>query len=379
MDYRQLKLPASKGYMAKPILHQIAFWVVLAIFCTAIPFYGAIAKGAELTKWSFDPLQAKLELILDRPVIPRYSIAGNPPQLIIVLPDTNVTDSVSGISYSGAVRRIVVERPNPDDTRFILNLSPGVELSSELVQTESIPSIDGGYRTAIKLAIAGEATANVTGSPSLPPASFDTPQNPPLVRVPPLYSRQSDRNLESEERPTPGASAASLNTTPASVETTPNLVGLRIVNSTEPRPERQNSTSLPPIGSSEIPTIAFGQAIPDFERGARAATGPLFPRGTRLKLRYSGDAALSLTPGIPVQDVLFVDQPVRDSSGQTIVPVGTLAIGQFETRDRQIRFRVSALIIGDRAVPIEAQSAALNRARSRHPVIIQPGQAIEVR
>ncbi|MDJ1184632.1 AMIN domain-containing protein [Roseofilum sp. BLCC_M143] len=365
--------------MARRILRQVKYWVVVAMFCAAIAFYGAIAKGAELTNWNFDPLQAKLELILDRPVIPRYSLAGNPPRLIIVLPDTNITASISAISYTGAVQRIVVERSNPDETRFILKLSPGVELRSELVQTESTVSVNGEHLTAIRLAIAGERPAEIGTSPVLPPANFDTPKNPPLVRVPPLYSRQSDRNLEREERPTPGASAASLNTKPASVETTPNLVGLRIVNSTESRPQRANSAPLPPIGSSQIPTIAFGQAIPDFERGASSATGQLLPRGTRLRLRYSGDAALSLTPEIPVQEVLFVDKPVRDNSGRTIVPVGTLAIGQFETSDRQIRFRVSALIIGDRAVPIEAQSAVLNRANSRRRVIIQPGQVIEVR
>jgi hypothetical protein len=336
----------------------------IALSCLGFP-----ALAAELRQWQYDPIKTELELTLQGEITPHYFILENPLRIILELPDTQIQESVEHFFYSGSIQKISLERLSSEKTRLILVLSPGVTLAPEWVEIASYPISDGLYKTAIRPLIANPSSRSAL---TLPPATFKPPENQPLVSVPPLFRRQSPPQTPDIQEPTPGASAASLVTQPASIQTTPDLVGMRR------RSQPQNpapSSDIPPIGSTVIPAIEFGQDFPFSNTGIGIAQNPrsTVPSGTLLKLRYPGPKSLVLTPGIPLQEVLIVHEAIADWPGGLRMPVGTRVIGQFETQGQYIRFQATTLVLeGDRTFPLQGQSDPLTSP------IIEPGQVIEV-
>ncbi|OJJ27471.1 hypothetical protein BI308_00410 [Roseofilum reptotaenium AO1-A] len=353
------------------VLDSLGWIGAIALYFLAFP-----ALAAELRQWQYDPLKTQLELIFQGEITPRYFVVENPLRIILELPDTETQVPTDRNFYSGLIQEISLETSESDKTKLILYLSPGVTLAPESVQIESSPTSAGFYRTVIRPLITQDRS---TSTLTLPPATFEPPANQPLVSVPPLFPRQSQAPTGNTEEPTPGASAASLVTQPASVETTPDLVGIRRRSLPQaPAP----TLDVPPIRSTVIPTIEFGQDLPSSNSGTRIAQNPRssLPRGTRLKLRYPGQESIYLTPGIPLQEVLMVHEAITDRQGSLLIPVGTRVIGQFETQGQQSRFQATAIILGsDRTFPIQGQSDRLTSVNPYLPVIIQPGQIIEIR
>ncbi|MDB9517886.1 AMIN domain-containing protein [Roseofilum reptotaenium CS-1145] len=373
MNYRQMQA-LSRRLWRSPlniVLDSLGWIGAIALYFLAFP-----ALAAELRQWQYDPLKTQLELIFQGEITPRYFVVENPLRIILELPDTETQVPTDRNFYSGLIQEISLETSESDKTKLILYLSPGVTLAPESVQIESSPTSAGFYRTVIRPLITQDRS---TSTLTLPPATFEPPANQPLVSVPPLFPRQSQAPTGNTEEPTPGASAASLVTQPASVETTPDLVGIRRRSLPQaPAP----TLDVPPIRSTVIPTIEFGQDLPSSNSGTRIAQNPRssLPRGTRLKLRYPGQESIYLTPGIPLQEVLMVHEAITDRQGSLLIPVGTRVIGQFETQGQQSRFQATAIILGsDRTFPIQGQSDRLTSVNPYLPVIIQPGQIIEIR
>ncbi|MBP0028473.1 AMIN domain-containing protein [Roseofilum sp. Guam] len=373
MNYRQIQA-LSRILWRSPlniVLNSLGWIGAIALYFLAFP-----ALAAELRQWQYDPLKTQLELIFQGKITPRYFVVENPLRIILELPDTEIQVPTDRNFYSGLIQEISLETSESDKTQLILYLSPGVTLAPESVQIESSPTSAGFYRTVIRPLITQDRS---TSTLTLPPATFEPPANQPLVSVPPLFPRQSQAPTGNTEEPTPGASAASLVTQPASVETTPDLVGIRRRSLPQaPAP----TLDVPPIRSTVIPTIEFGQDLPSSNSGTRIAQNPRssLPRGTRLKLRYPGQESIYLTPGIPLQEVLIVHEAITDRQGSLLIPVGTRVIGQFETQGQQSRFQATAIILGsDRTFPIQGQSDRLTSVNPNLPVIIQPGQIIEIR
>lgn len=373
MNYRQIQA-LSRILWRSPlniILNSLGWIGAIALSFVAFP-----ALAAELRQWQYDPLKTQLELIFQGKITPRYFVVENPLRIILELPDTEIQVPTDRNFYSGSIQEISLETSGSDKTQFILYLSPGVMLAPESVEIESSPTSAGFYRTVIRPLITQDRS---TSGLTLPPATFEPPANQPLVSVPPLFPRQPQAPTGETEEPTPGASAASLVTQPASVETTPDLVGIRKRSLPQaPAP----TLDVPPIGSTVIPTIEFGQDLPSSNSGTRIAQNPIssLPRGTRLKLRYPGQESIYLTPGIPLQEVLIVHEAITDRQGSLLISVGTRVIGQFETQGQQSRFQATAIILGsDRTFPIQGQSDRLTSVNPNLPVIIQPGQIIEIR
>ncbi|MDJ1170595.1 AMIN domain-containing protein [Roseofilum sp. BLCC_M154] len=359
-------------------MFRIKVWVSQSqIRANLLGLIGAIALSslgfpalAELRQWQYDPIKTELELILQGAIAPHYFILENPLRIIVELPDTQIQEPVEQNIYPGLIQQISLERLDTEKIRLILVLSPGVTLAPEGVAIASYPTSDGLYKTAIRPLIANPSSRSDL---TLPPATFEPPANQPLVSVPPLFRRQSPPQTPDIQEPTPGASAASLVTQPASVETTPDLVGMRR------RSQPQNlapSSDIPPIGSTVIPEIQFGQDLPFSNTAIGIAQSPrsTVPRGTLLKLRYPGPKSLVLTPGIPLQEVLILHEAIADWPGGLRMPVGTRVIGQFETQGQYTRFQATTLVLGgDRTFPLQGQSDPLISP------IIEPGQVIEVR
>jgi len=335
----------------------------------ALLFLEFPALAGELRQWQYDPLETELELTLDGEITPRYWVLENPLRIVVELPNTEIQGLTEQNSYSGSVQQISLERSSSEQTLLILYLSPGVKLAPESVAIATSPTADGLSKTVIRpLIMPGNSTVGM----NLPPATFEPPANQPLVSVPPLFPRSQPQAAQTED-PTPGASAASLVTQPASVETTPDLVGMRGRSQLE---ASAPTADIPPIGSTVIPVIQFGQDWPSSnpQRTIAQASHSFLPAGTRLKLRYPGQESLVLTPGIPLQEVLIVEEAISDRQGTLLIPVGTAVIGQFQTQGQQSRFQATALVLGSEGTfPIQGQSDRLNSP------IVEPGQVIEIR
>jgi hypothetical protein len=93
------------------------------------------------------------------------------------------------------------------------------------------------------------------------------------------------------------------------------------------------------------------------------ASGILIPSGTVLSLRYPGETPLELRSGTPRQEVLLLEQEVRDRSGNVIAPAGSQILGQFETDRNGSRFVATAMTLQGRNVQLKGESERLEGDR----------------
>uniref|UniRef100_A0ACD5GV66 Uncharacterized protein n=1 Tax=Desertifilum tharense IPPAS B-1220 TaxID=1781255 RepID=A0ACD5GV66_9CYAN len=77
----------------------------------------------------------------------------------------------------------------------------------------------------------------------------------------------------------------------------------------------------------------------------------ILPSGTLLTLMYPGRVALSLRPGAVRQEVLLLQEEIRDTNGQILIPMGSMVIGRFEMDGQGVRFITQAIGLGDRNLP----------------------------
>lgn len=82
-----------------------------------------------------------------------------------------------------------------------------------------------------------------------------------------------------------------------------------------------------------------------------------------LNLRYPGSTPLKLDAGTPRQEVLFLEQEIRDAAGTVLVPAGSAVIGRFETSSAGSRFVTQAITAQGLSIPLMAQSASLGGDR----------------
>jgi hypothetical protein len=88
----------------------------------------------------------------------------------------------------------------------------------------------------------------------------------------------------------------------------------------------------------------------------------LLPAGTVLSLRYPGTQALPLSSESR-QEVLLLQNDLRDRSGRLIASEGTEVLGKFETSGGGSRFIAQAILLRGQNVAIAAQSDVLGGAR----------------
>lgn len=145
---------------------------------------------------------------------------------------------------------------------------------------------------------------------------------------------------------------------------------------TPPAPETATTTTPvpppPPSTAGTAPTIPFGQPLPTSSEADRQARSPnstppitpfadaLLTAGTTLPLAYTHSQPLVLTGTEPLQEVLVLNQDVRNTStGEVVLPRGTLVIGRFETNGTNRNFVTQALSIRGQNIPVTATSEAL--------------------
>ncbi|MFE1746287.1 AMIN domain-containing protein [Coleofasciculus sp. H7-2] len=381
------------------------------------------AIAARLTNWRFDPALNQLEITLDEGTTPRYFLLAQPPRIVLDLPNTQVGMVETQQSYPGSIRQIRVSQFEAGVTRIVLYLAPEVVLAPQQVQLQLEP----GNRWVLRPLIAGvapEAVAPTRGgvSPSLPPAIFPGNQMPGVVRVPPLNNSSTVPNLATPTVPPAGISTDNVSVSvppisgaiaaapPVPVRQSQSSSVTRVVEFGQPLPMEENPTQVParrtrvaPVPSLEagasvpmsipaapttatsptvvVPPLSAATVVPDPSSSKSApiqapnvpSLNPdvLLPSGTPLSLRYPGDKVLTLRDGVSRQEVLLLEEEIRDRTGKLIAPVGTQVIGRFEIDRRGSRFITQAISLGGRNFPLLAQSDSLdgNRQLSQNRVV----------
>jgi hypothetical protein len=208
-----------------------------------------------------------------------------------------------------------------------------------------------------------------SASISLPsqPTSLNPPQQPviefgqPLPEARPEATTQSLPSSQSSLPPLePGAILLPVETPTASVGT---ATGSSF-NSSSPA-----TVSLTP--PSEQTAFNAGARSFDFQASSSEITptlsglpaNVLLPTGTQLKLRYSGSTSLALATNASRQEVLLLQEAIRDRTGKIAVPAQTPVIGRFETTSGGSRFVTQAIALPGRNIPLVAQSDLLNGSR----------------
>jgi hypothetical protein len=173
---------------------------------------------------------------------------------------------------------------------------------------------------------------------ALPPATF-SPSQTGQVSVPPV-STLPFPTAAASEAPSPSESAIEF--------------GQPISGQAAPPPVAQTAIA-PPNDSPQNDLPPDIRPDPDI---AVAPTSPniLMPSGTVLSLRYPGTTSLALESGVPRQEVLLLDQPVRDRNGNLIAEAGSQVIGRFETGSRGSQFIAQAITLQGQNILLEAES-----------------------
>ncbi|AFZ14745.1 hypothetical protein Cri9333_3937 [Crinalium epipsammum PCC 9333] len=361
------------------------------IAVSPVGFSEQLAQAANLIGWKFDPTTNQLEINLDQATLPRYSLLSQPTRIVIDLPNTQLGTLQTQQTYSGAVRAIQLFRSQSNLTTIILELSPQVVLTPEQVQL-ILPPASNGERWVLRSLIAGTTGSSNVRRPStplsiLPPATLTSPQTP-SVQVPPL-------NIFGGSNTLPPARTSSINLP------TPIFPNNQIPERTLPYFSDGTgviSTSIPTATPNSV--VEFGQKLPlppvrqgsaialprNFNSSALSSNRAVsqtpqtninsvntsqaanygtnlpyvLPAGTQLNLLYTGASDLILQAGMLQREVLLLQEEVRDRNGKVILPVGTPIFGSFQSDRNGSRFIAQSMIIGQRNLPILAQSGSLN-------------------
>jgi hypothetical protein len=120
-----------------------------------------------------------------------------------------------------------------------------------------------------------------------------------------------------------------------------------------------------PAVTSVAPSVEFGQPRPEpigmAGAGVEIAASPniLVPAGTLLSLRYPRETALELKADRPLQEVLLLQQAVRDRNGNILLAEGSQVIGRFETSSSGSKFVAQAIALPGQNLRLNAESGSL--------------------
>ncbi|MBW4496427.1 MAG: AMIN domain-containing protein [Oscillatoria princeps RMCB-10] len=347
-------IPVSLGVLAggRGLSHRLVTLVLLGAIAAAAPeTVRRPALAAVLSSWEFDGAANQLELTVEQGTKPTYFVLNQPPRIVVELPKTQLGARTSQKTYSGVVRQIQVEESGAGLVRVVMEFSPEVILNPGQVRLLKVaaPVETGAFteRWVLNFFIS-ESRSMPAPPPGLAPVS-ETPRLPPSFGGPPAASFPP---LGAAPGPSPALQPVS--------------GGLPALP-----PERSALPSLPPAPAVAVPPLLRPSPLPP---AAGVSPSLLLPARTLLSLRYIGEGVLDLEPGKQLQEVLLLEDEIRDSFGNIVVPAGTQVIGRFETNLRGSRFIAQGISLFGRNVRLEAESDRLSQLSA-----LQPGQIVRVR
>jgi len=305
--------------------------------------------------------------------------------------------------------RAVPAPPRPVADRVlapILQVPASLEIPTELPATLLAPSATESPKVSVPSLSSYETTSRKTMSSPLPATVPATASILTKKGKQPTLADPLPPTTDSSPFPTTSVSVPSLNSaTPSTPVSAPNR---SISTATTPLPPSQSLIPTVEISAAQnvpvrqqpldqVPVVAFGQPLPVTARPpstskAAALSSPnsslrlsrafqpiapdvLIPAGTTLNLRYPGSTALTLSPGKPQQDVLLLQNEIRDTKGHLILPENSVVIGRFETTDAGSQFIAQAISVQGKMIPLAAQSEVLsgNRRMSDQQLVLSSG------
>ncbi|MFN6516145.1 MAG: serine hydrolase [Nostoc sp. CreGUA01] len=114
---------------------------LLAIGLSSLVLFAGQAKASQLQSWYFDSSQNQLHLTTTSGIQPKAFLLDNPNRLVIDLPGTTLNSDSVKQSFGNAVKEIRIGKPDAQTTRFVVELAPGYDVTSQNV------SIKGDSRT----------------------------------------------------------------------------------------------------------------------------------------------------------------------------------------------------------------------------------------
>lgn len=257
------------------------FSISLLGFCAAIAFETcttAATPVAKLENWRFSPKTQQLEITLSAGTTPRYFYLTQPSRLVVDLPNTKLGKVTTQQNYSGAIKSIRVSQLNANDTRIVLDLTPGAVLNPKQIQLQPV-SRKNSTRWVLRPVISGKTTAVKPGnSPPSPKKQPQTPQKPPTnlpvtttnLQAPLLTVPSISNDLPSTI--TNNSAQPFVTVPPLTPNTSSQQPALILPPPSFPN-QPGNLNSIPPFGMSEFPVptipnvpnpqvIEFGQPLP---------------------------------------------------------------------------------------------------------------------
>ncbi|MDM9586353.1 serine hydrolase, partial [Nostoc sp. GT001] len=104
---------------------------LLAIGLSSLVIVAGQAKASQLQSWYYDSSQNQLDLTTTSGIEPKAFLLDNPNRLVIDLPGTNFNSDTVKRSFGKAVKEIRLGKPDSQTTRFVVELAPGYDVTSQ--------------------------------------------------------------------------------------------------------------------------------------------------------------------------------------------------------------------------------------------------------
>ncbi|MEH2150113.1 serine hydrolase [Nostoc sp.] len=109
---------------------------LLAIGLSSLVLVAGQAKASQLQSWYYDTSQNQLDLTTTSGIEPKAFLLDNPNRLVIDLPGTNFNSDTVKRSFGKAVKEIRLGKPDPQTTRFVVELAPGYDVTSQNISVK---------------------------------------------------------------------------------------------------------------------------------------------------------------------------------------------------------------------------------------------------
>lgn len=343
-----------------------------------VPVLGQPA-GSVASTWKYDPVTNQFEINVQQGTPVNYYTLTQPARVVLEVGNTILGGNPIRQSYStGSVRGIQVSQIQGGKIRIILEFSEAI-LDANQVTIQQEPALVTGGAFMDRWVVRGlipqgtQTTATEVQTPNTPvttvvgqnaiPSVASLPARPmvgvgvpmPEVYTPVVPAVPAVPTTPLFPPPPPPMELPAESWTPAQ---TPMV--------TVPPPVEMGSfNGVPMLPPPSLPSLDFNVNQP---------TELFVRKGTELRLRYSGTRFVELEEDFERQEVLVLDEALRDEGGNIVVLAGTLVIGRFETNGRGSKFVTQAISIDGRNVRLEGESERLRRLFR-----LEPGMVVTVR
>lgn len=321
--------------------------------------------------WKFDAVNHQLEFTLPEGISPKYSLLGQPPRIVIDLPNTPITTDTTQLYTSGWIRAIRLSQGQGGQGKIVVDLASNVTLTPQQIRLQQISP---GNRWVLIPQFTPPIPSIPQPSPSPTIIETPTPSSPVVTQETSPTPLPEVTTTPYTTYPLPALpTSPPIQNPPSNVE--PIQVSLKVPISppstrhrgtVPPPPTVSSFSTVPPFQnfpSQNPPILSYGQPLTsstitryNLNRITGLPGGVLLPIGTKLTLVYPLEKTLKLEPQPDWQEILLLKEEILNSNGQILIPANTPVVGHFETNSKGSRFVARAFYLNDRFLPFTAES-----------------------